>query len=176
MEINTVLWSWLLSCIWTQSFNYKFHNNNMNFNVTCSKLCLWLWSSCSLKMKPWYVSSPQAHIKANLLQSVSFLLCIRNPASSVSQRLTGGDPCWYQIVDVKKVAWIQSSLKRHLGRWVGLRRLCVRFVSLGYRPSQSLVDRRNCHFNFYCWRPLVCWLGFGQSQQEVHNQQVQCLW
>lgn len=136
MEINTVLWSWLLSCIWTQSFNYKkFHNNNMNFNVTCSKLCIWLWSSCSLKMKPWYVSSPQAHIKANLLQSVSSLLCIRNPASSVSQRLTGGDPCWYQIVDVKKVAWIQSSLKRHLGRWVGLRRLCVRFVSLGWAKS-----------------------------------------
>lgn len=21
-------------------------------------------------------------------------------------------------------------------------------------PSQSLVDRRNCHFNFYCWRPF----------------------
>lgn len=58
--------------------------------------------------------APQQTHQSNLLQSVSPLLAIRNPASSVSQRLTGGNPCWYQILDLEKVAWIQRGLERHL--------------------------------------------------------------
>lgn len=134
-ERNTVLWSWPLSWIWTQSFSYnKLPNNNMNCNVTHIHNSNYAYDSLRHLQHENKVGtsqvSKQTH-QGNLLQSVSSLLCIRNPAGSVSQRLTGGSPHWYHILDMKKVAWIQSSLRRHLGVRVGLRRLCVRFISLG---------------------------------------------
>lgn len=53
--------------------------------------------------------------------------------------LTGGNPCWYQILDVKKLAWIQSGLKRHMGGWLGLRRFRGSFTQVGGKCQFLMV-------------------------------------
>lgn len=75
---------------------------------------IWSRADYCMRIKEQSISKPLSrHIKA-IFYSRHRLFFRSGILQTVSQRLTGSNLHWYQILDEEKVDWIQRGLKKHL--------------------------------------------------------------